>query len=411
MTDRTSRNDIAVTGLGLVTPAGIGVERNWAAIRAARSTAAALDPALAGLPVPISCRVPDFEPDTLLGGRRAHRLDRFVQFALVAAQEALTDAGLDPTTWDGARVAVVLGNASGGTDSFEKQHQVLLREKPQRVTPLLHSLYLPNMLACQLAIEFGATGPNQVVATACASGATAIGIAYDLLALDRCDIVLTGGSEAMITPLVMAGFARMGALSQRSDTPTTASRPFDAERDGFVAAEGAGLLILERTKDARARGARVRARITGHGTSADAHHITAPHPEGRGLEQAIRAALAEAGAAPEDVDYVNAHGTSTPLNDLAEAQTLSRLLPHGPLVSSTKGVTGHLLGAAGAVEAAYTVLAVERGVVPPTANLYTQDPKIDITAPRAETAHPVRLALSNSMGFGGQNTVLAVSPA
>lgn len=411
MTDRSSRNDIAVTGLGLVTPAGIGVERNWAAVRAARCTAAAFDPVLEGLPVPISCRVPDFDPEALLGGRRAHRLDRFVQFALVAAREALTDAGLDPATWDGARVGVVLGNASGGTDSYDRQHRVLLEEKPERVTPLLHTLYLPNMVAAQLAIEFGATGPNQVVATACASGATAIGVARDLLALDRCDIVLTGGCEAILTPLVMAGFARMGALSQRCSSPASASRPFDVERDGFVAAEGAGLLVLERTEDARARRTRVRARITGHATSADAHHITSPHPEGKGLEKAIRSALAEAGAAPEDVDYVNAHGTSTPLNDLAEAQALCRVLPGGPLVSSTKGVTGHLLGAAGAVEAAYTVLAVEHGVVPPTANLRTQDPKIDIVAPLSETVHPIRLALSNSMGFGGQNTVLAVSTA
>ncbi|MFJ2815862.1 beta-ketoacyl-[acyl-carrier-protein] synthase family protein [Streptomyces sp. NPDC087294] len=404
----TSRADLAVTGLGLVTPAGVGVERNWAAIRAARSTAAALDPLLSELPVPFSCRVPGFDPEALLGGRRAHRLDRFVQFALVAAAEAVSDAGLDPAAWDGARVGVVLGNASGGTQTFEEQHTVLLEQKPQRVTPLLLAMYLPNMLAGQVAMEFGATGPNLVVATACASGSTAIATACDLLTLGRCDVVLTGGSEALITPLVMAGFARMGALSRRSDDPGGASRPFDAERDGFVAGEGAGLLVLERTADARARGARVRARITGHGSTADAHHITAPHPEGHGLEQAMRRALAEADAGPEDVGYVNAHGTSTPLNDLAEARTLRRVLPHGPLVSSTKGVTGHLLGAAGAIEAAYTVLAVEHGVVPPTANLTAPDPEIDLALPTTGTPHRIGLALSNSMGFGGQNTVLAV---
>lgn len=405
----THRADIAVTGLGLVTPAGVGVERNWAAIRAARSTAAALDPVLEDLPVPISCRVPGFDPEALLGGRRAHRLDRFVQFALVAAHEAVTDAGLDPAAWDGARVGVVLGNASGGTQTFEQQHTVLREQKPQRVTPLLLAMYLPNMLAGQVAMEFGATGPNLVVATACASGSTAIATACDLLTLDRCDVVITGGSEALITPLVMSGFARMGALSQRRDDPGRASRPFDSTRDGFVAAEGAGLLVLERTPDARARGARVRARIAGHGSTADAHHITAPHPDGHGLEQAIRLALAEADAAPEDVDYVNAHGTSTPMNDLAEARTLRRILPNGPLVSSTKGVTGHLLGAAGAIEAAYTVLAIEHGVVPPTANLTMPDPQIDITLPTAQTPCRIGLALSNSMGFGGQNTVLAVS--
>lgn len=407
----TPGTDTAVTGLGLVTPAGIGAERNWAAIRAARATAAAPDPALADLPVRISCRVPGFDAEALLGGRRAHRLDRFVQFALVAAHEAVSDAGLDPGTWDGARVGVVLGNAGGGTQTFESQHQVLLTEKPQRVTPLLLAMYLPNMLAGQVAMEFGARGPNLVVATACASGATAIATARDLLALDRCDIVLTGGSEALVTPLIMAGFARMGALSRRDDDPRGASRPFDADRDGFVAGEGAGLLVLERTADARARGARVRARITGHGSSADAHHITSPHPEGHGLEQAIRRALAETGAAPRDVAHVNAHGTSTPMNDLVEARTLRRVLPDGPHVSSTKGVTGHLLGAAGAVEAAYTVLAVQHGVVPPTANLTTPDPEIDITLTTTETPRTIGLALSNSMGFGGQNTVLAVSPA
>ncbi|WP_416974726.1 beta-ketoacyl-[acyl-carrier-protein] synthase family protein [Streptomyces sp. 4F14] len=404
------RFDTAVTGLGLVTPAGIGVERNWAAVRAAAGTAAAPDPGLADLPVAISCRVPGFDAEALLGARRAHRLDPFVRFALVAAYEAVADAGLDPGTWDGARVGVVLGNASGGTRTFEREHRVLLEERPQRVTPLLHALYLPNMLAGQVAIELGVTGPNLVVATACASGATAVATARDLLALDRCDIVLTGGSEALLTPLVMAGFARMGALSRRCDDPAGASRPFDAGRDGFVAGEGAGLLVLERTADARARGARVRARITGSGTTADAHHVTAPHPGGAGLEQAVRLALAEAGAGARDVGYVNAHGTSTPLNDRVEARTLRRVLPYAPPVSSTKGVTGHLLGAAGAVEAAYTVLAVQYGVVPPTANLVTPDPEIDLRLPTAQTSGAIGLALSTSMGFGGQNTVLAVAP-
>lgn len=405
----TVRTDAAVTGLGLVTPAGVGVERNWSEVCEARGTAAALDPELDGMPVPLACRVAGFDADALLGGRRAHRLDRFVQFALVAAREALADSGLDPVTWDGARVGVVLGNAGAGLQTYEGQHRVLLDEKPQRVTPLLLAMYLPNMLAGQVAIEFGATGPNLVVATACASGTTAIATACDLLALGRCDVVLTGGSEAMVTPLAMSGFANMGALSKRSEDPERASRPFDADRDGFVAGEGAGLLVLERAADVRARGGRVRARIVGHGSTADAHHVTAPHPDGQGLEQAIRLALADAGAGPEDVSYVNAHGTSTPLNDLAEARTLRRVVPGGPPVSSTKGVTGHLLGAAGAIEAAYTVLAIENGLVPPTANLLNQDPEIDINTAGTPTPHDIGLALSNSMGFGGQNAVLALS--
>ncbi|MGY1502765.1 beta-ketoacyl-[acyl-carrier-protein] synthase family protein [Streptomyces sp. QTS52] len=402
--------DIAVTGLGLVTPGGVGVEASWAAVCDGRP-AARLDPTLADNPVRISCRVPGFDPERLLSARRAHRLDRFVQFALVAAHEAVADAGLDPQTWDGARVGVVLGCADGGPGTVEEQHHVLREQGAHRVSPLLLPMQLPNMLAGQTAIEFGATGPNLVVATACASGATAIGTARDLLALGRCDIVLAGGSEAMITPLVMAGFAQMGALSRREDDPATASRPFDIDRDGFVAGEGAGILVMERVEDARARGAHIHGRIVGYGATADAHHMTSPHPDGAGVEAAVRAALADAGADPDDVQHVNAHGTSTPLNDLAEGRMIRRTLQGDPLVTSTKGVTGHLLGAAGAVEAAFTLLSIEREMVPPVANLSIPDPRIEVKLALNATSMPIDLALSNSCGFGGQNTVLAVAPA
>ncbi|MFE0043483.1 beta-ketoacyl-[acyl-carrier-protein] synthase family protein [Streptomyces albireticuli] len=402
--------DVAVTGLGLVTPGGVGVGPSWAAVCGGRS-AAAVDPALEDHVVRLSCRVPGFDAEELLGARRAHRLDRFVQFALVAAREAIADAGLDPATWDGARVGVVLGCADGGPGTVEEQHHVLRDRGPAKVSPLLLPMQLPNMLAGQTAMEFGATGPNLVVATACASGATAIGTARDLLALDRCDVVLAGGSEAMITPLVMAGFAQMGALSRREDEPAAASRPFDADRDGFVAGEGAGVLVLERTADARARGAAVRGRVVGYGASADAHHMTRPHPEGAGVEQAMRAALADAGADPADVRHVNAHGTSTPLNDLVEATAVSRLLTAGPLVTSTKGVTGHLLGAAGAVEAVFSVLTAEHGLVPPTANLRRLDPRMDIEVAAAPTGAHAELVLSNSCGFGGQNATLVIAAA
>ncbi|WP_405773527.1 beta-ketoacyl-[acyl-carrier-protein] synthase family protein [Streptomyces sp. NBC_01538] len=402
--------DIAVTGVGLVTPAGTSTAATWAAVRAGRPTAA-LDPTLEGNSVRLSCRVPGFDADALLGARRALRLDRFVQFALVAAQEAVADAGLDPGSWDGARVGVVMGSADGGPGTVEEQHLVLITEEARRVSPLLLPMQLPNMLAGQLAIALGARGPNLVVATACASGATAVGTARDLLTLDRCDIVLAGGSEAMITPLVMAGFAQMGALSAREHDPDSASRPFDVERDGFVAAEGAGVLVLERAADARARSARVRGRVVGYGASADAHHVTSPHPQGVGAESAVRAALADAGAAASEVGHVNAHGTSTPLNDLAEGQMLSRVLTGSPLVTSTKGVTGHLLGAAGAVEAALTVLSLEQGVVPPTAGLSCLDPRLDIEVATTATATRAELALCNSFGFGGQNAVLAIAAA
>ncbi|OAP22975.1 MULTISPECIES: beta-ketoacyl synthase [Amycolatopsis] len=398
--------EVAVTGLGLVTPAGIGVAANWAAVCAGEPTAA-WDAAVSQL----SCRVPGFDADELLGPRRALRLDRFAQFALVAAGEAIADAGLDPETWDGARVGVVLGCADGGPGTVEAQHRVYLGEGAHRVSPLLLPMQLPNMLAGQVAMQFGARGPNLVVATACASGATAVGVACDLLALDRCDLVLAGGSEAMLTPLAVTGFARMGALSERFGEPHRASRPFDADRDGFVAGEGAGVLVLERSADARARGATAHARVLGHGASADAHHITKPEPRGRGGEAAVLAALADAGAGPCEVSHVNAHGTSTPANDRAEAVMLARTLPHRPLVTSTKGVTGHLLGAAGAVEAVYAVLSTENRIVPPTANLERRDPEIDLDVATAATPVRIELALSNSFGFGGQNAVLAIAPA
>ena len=397
----------AVTGLGLVTPAGIGVEASWAGVLAGASTAS-YDPALDGISVDFDCRVDGFDGSALLGAKRARRLDRFVQLLLVAAHEAVADAGLDPDGWDGARVAVVMGCGMGGSATWEAQHRTLLERGPDRVSPLLIPMLIPNMAAGEVAIDLHAFGPNLATATACASGATAIGTALDLLRAGRCDVVVTGGTEAGLTPLSIAGFAKMGALSARRDDPTHASRPFDVDRDGFVAAEAAGVLVLEREDDARARGARIRGRVAGYGASADAHHQTAPDPDGAGAERALRMALADAGLAPEDVGHVNAHGTSTPYNDRTEAAVLRRVLGSDVPVTSTKGVTGHALGAAGAIEAAFTVLALEHGVVPPTANLESQDPECDVDvvakAPREVTADA---AVSDSFGFGGQNAVLA----
>ncbi|MFI7209851.1 beta-ketoacyl-[acyl-carrier-protein] synthase family protein [Micromonospora maritima] len=399
---------VAVTGLGLVTPAGIGVTRSWERVVAGDPTAEH-DDALAGNPVDISCRVPDFAPSALLGGPTARRLDRFVQFALVAVREALADAGLDHRTWDGARVGVVLGCADGGPGTVEAEHRVLLADSPGAVSPLLLPKQLPNMLAGWVCIDIGATGPSLVVATACASGGTAVGLARDLLLADRCDVVVAGGSEAMVTPLVMAGFAQMGALSRRLDDPKTACRPFDVDRDGFVAGEGAGILVLERPADAAARGARVRAMVRGFGATADAHHMTQPDPAGRGVEAAMRAALRDADLGGADVDHVNAHGTGTPQGDLVEAAALRRVLGRRPLLTSTKGVTGHMFGAAGAVEAAFSVLAVQRDVVPPTAGLATLDPRVELAVPTTSTPARLDVALSTSMGFGGQNAALVVT--
>jgi 3-oxoacyl-[acyl-carrier-protein] synthase II len=408
--DRADRDDrdVAVTGLGMVTPAGLGVPANWTRILDA-TPAATQDPALAGMPVDFDCRVPGFDADELIGRRQAWRLDRYEQLALVAAREAIQDAGLDPGSWAPGRVGVVIGTALGGTSTFERQQRNLRDGGVGEVSPLLIPMAATNMVAGYIAIDCGAHGPNLVTTTACASGATAIGTARDLLRSGACDVVITGGVEACLSPTVVAAFTRMRALSRRGADPAAASRPFDSDRDGFVIAEGAGILVLERVAYARARGARIRARISGYGASADAFHPTAPDPEGGGTARAIRAALSDAGVRPEDVDHVNAHGTSTQQGDLAEGRMLRRVLGGRPAVTSTKGVVGHTLGAAGAIEAACTVLSVQHGVVPPTANLDSLDPAIEVDVVSKVPRHlPIGVALSNSFGFGGQNAVLVV---
>ncbi|RKS79668.1 3-oxoacyl-[acyl-carrier-protein] synthase II [Actinomadura pelletieri DSM 43383] len=405
------RADIAVTGIGLVTAAGIGTSETWDGVCAARSTAAT-DPGLAGLPVDFSCVVPGFSPAEHVGRRSSLTQDRHAQLAFPAAREAVADAGLDPSTWDGARVAIVVGNGAGGYHSSTRQHERLLNQGPQAVSALLIPLIAPNMVAGHLAMEFGATGPNFVTATACASGATAIGVAMRLLERGDCDIVLAGGTEAPVNPLLVTGFTQMGALSRRVAEPAAASRPFDADRDGFVIGEGSGILVLERAADARARGARIRARLAGYGASADAHHMTAPDPEGTHVERAVLNALAEADATPADVDHVNAHGTSTPLNDAAEAGVIGRLFGEKPAVTSAKGVLGHTLGAAGAIEAALTVLSIEHALVPPTANHEVPGPGIDIDIVAGKPRkRDIDVAVSHSFGFGGQNAVLVFTGA
>lgn len=407
----TSDRSVCVTGLGLVTPAGMGVDASWHGVLAGQGLAAA-DPALAGVSVDMSCRVPGFDAEVLLGRKASRRLDRFVQLGVVAAREAVADAGLDPQTWDGARVGVVIGCGMGGAATWEQQHSKMLADGPGKVSPLLIPMLVPNMVAGQLAMDLQALGPNLVTATACASGATAIGVARDLLRSGACDIVLAGGTEAGLTPLAIAGFAQMGALSTRTDDPQAASRPFDMGRDGFVAAEAAGMLVLERPADAAARGARVRASLAGYGASADGHHVTAPDPDGAGAARAMNAALDDAGLSPRDIVHVNAHGTSTPLNDAAESQTIRRVIGDHVSVTSTKGVTGHALGAAGAIEAAFTVLTVQHGIVPPTANLDSQDPQIDLdVVSKAPRTSEISAAMSDSFGFGGQNAVLVVTAA
>lgn len=398
----------AITGLGLVTPAGIGVAENWRRVLSGESTAA-IDELLKGLPVEISCRIPNFQSEDL-DVPNSWQWDRFAQFALLAAQEALRDAGLEPGHWkDSSRVAVIIGSGGGGAATMEEQHAMLLTAGADDISSLTLPMGLLNMAAGQVAIALGARGPCFAPCSACASGATAIGLGKDLLRNGVADIVVAGGAEALITRFYVSAFARMRALSRTTDA-RTASRPFDAARDGFVIGEGAGIVVLESEDHARSRGARIRGRLLGYGASADAHHVTSPHPEGRGALLAMQAALRDAGIEAAEVGYINAHGTSTQGNDVVEAAAIRELFGNQVPVSSTKGVTGHLLGAAGAIEAVYAVLAMADGKAPPTANLTNPDPKIDIDlihgAPRRLDTH---IALSNSFGFGGQNVSLIVS--
>ncbi|GAA3917801.1 beta-ketoacyl-[acyl-carrier-protein] synthase family protein [Streptomyces lacrimifluminis] len=403
--------DIAVTGLGLVTPAGLTPEANWATLCAGRSTAAA-DPVLHGLPVDFSCQITGLDAEAELG-RITRRLDDFIQFAMVAARRAVRDAALDPHTWRAERVGVVLGVGGTSLTAYEKAFQHLSAGHPDRVSPLSVPRSNPNMAAGEVAIDLGARGPNFSVSTACASGATAIGVARDLLRSGTCDIVLAGGTESARSRMTAACFARMRALSRRRDQPHLASRPFDSARDGFVLGEGAAVLVLEPLTAARSRGVSVQALLRGFGSSADAHHPITPHPEGRGVIQAVTTALEDAGCRPQDIGHINAHGTSTPTNDTVEAAALTRIFgDQPPPVTAPKGVIGHSLGAAGAIEAAYTVLALRHASIPPVANFEFQDGdhKLDIVAasPRPLTTGT---GISCSFGFGGQNAVLLFEAA
>ncbi|TDD98139.1 beta-ketoacyl-[acyl-carrier-protein] synthase family protein [Actinomadura rubrisoli] len=406
-----SRRDVAITGLGLITPAGTGVAAAWTGLCDGRPTADHHGD-LTGLDVDYACAVEDLEPETRLGRRLARRLDRICQLALIAAQEAVRDSGHDPATWDGSRVGVVLGCAATGVHTWETAMERMCEGGPRKVSPVAITQYLPNMAAAEVSIALGAGGPSFTVASACASGASAVHLARELLLSGAADIMISGGSAAELTPLTVTCFDRLGALARRPDKPQTAARPFEADRNGFVMGEGASVLVLERAADARAREARSHATLVGCGVTDDCYHPTAPQPDGRGAERAVRLALADAGAGPSDVGHVNAHGTGTRLNDAVEARVLETVLPAGVPVTSIKGTIGHTLGAAGAVEAAAAALSLREGLIPPTANLDRQDPEIalDVVA-GAPRRTPDGLVLSNSFGFGGHNVVLALAPA
>lgn len=406
-----SLDPILITGLGAVTPAGVGVKESWATVNRGVSMAAT-DPRLVGLPVDFSCAVPGFDGKALLGRRVSSRVDIVTQYAMVAAREAVADAGHDPEDWDGARVAVIVGNSFGGCITYEKEHANFLSNGPGVVSPSLMVTAPVNMNAGYLSTDLHATGPGMVVSTACASGGTAIALARTFLDTNACDIAVAGGAECFLTPTTIASLANLGAMSSRSHDPAAASRPFDQARDGFVAGEGAGFVVLEREADAGARGARGHARLLGHGLTADGYHPSAPDPKGAGVRRAVASALAMAGLSGSDIAHVNAHGTSTPKNDELESEIIAAMYPGNPIVTSTKGAIGHLIGAAGAVEAIFTALAIEHGQVPPTANLETVDPKIEADVASGHTVHrDIPFAVSHSFGFGGQNAVLVLGAA
>jgi len=406
---------VAVTGLGLVTPVGNTAADSWSALVAGRSGAGPItrfDPAR--LPVRFACEVKGFEPGLYLEKKEIRRYDLFAQFAIAAAAQAVNDACLDKS-WDQVdlkRVGVIIGSGTGGLATFEEQCQIYLEKGPDRVSPFFVPMFMANVASALVSMRYGAKGPNYCTVSACATSGHAVGDALRIIQHGEADLMIAGGAEAAITPLALASFANMKALSERNDDPATASRPFDKDRDGFVMGDGAGAVILEEWEHAQRRGAKIYAEAAGYGMTADAYHITAPAPDGAGAQDAMRLAMKDGNIRPEQVGYVNAHGTSTPYGDAAETAAVKAVFgPHAKklVFGSTKSMTGHLLGAAGALEFAVCALAIRDGVIPPTINQFTPDPACDLdSAPNKAVKRQVEVALSNSFGFGGHNVTLAL---
>ncbi|RIK45174.1 MAG: beta-ketoacyl-[acyl-carrier-protein] synthase II [Chloroflexi bacterium] len=408
------RRTVVVTGVGCVSAVGIGREAAWEAILRGEGGVREIRRFDAsGFPVRIAAEVQGFEPARYLDAKDARRTDRFIQFAVAAAREALEHAALDITAANADRVGVIIGSAMGGIETFEQGIHTLSTKGPSRVSPFFIPMFLADMASGIVSIQLGARGPNMATVSACASGAHAIGEAAATIARGDADVMLAGGSEAAVTPASVAGFAAAGALSNRNDDPEHASRPFDAERDGFVIGEGGAVLVLEALEHAQSRGAKPLAVMAGYASTADASHIVQPSPDGEGATRAMRLAIADAGLAPSQISAVNAHGTSTRLNDRLETQSLKAVFDgKAPPVSSTKGATGHLLGAAGAIEAVFAVLTVRDQILPPTINYHVPDPECDLDYVPNEP-RPARVAhiISNSLGFGGHNVTLVFSEA
>jgi 3-oxoacyl-[acyl-carrier-protein] synthase II len=407
---------VVITGLGAVTPLGNDVESTFSALLEGKSGAGPITAFDAtGYDTTFACEVKGFQIDPWADKKEARRMDNFVQYGVASAGMALKDAGLDLAKENLERIGVLVGSGIGGLRVIEAQHKVLLEKGPSRVNPFLIPMLISNMAPGQIAIQFGLKGPNSCVATACATGNHAIGDAMQIVARGDADVMVAGGTESTITPLAVSGFNAARALSTRNAEPTLASRPFDSERDGFVMGEGAGILILEELERAKARGARIYAEILGYGLSDDAFHMTAPPEDGEGGARAMKMALGNAHLNPQDVDYINAHGTSTPVGDKAETRAIKAIFGDHAIskkawVSSTKSMTGHLLGAAGGVEAVVCVKTLQTGKVHPTINLTKPDPECDLDyVPLTARERQVRTAVSNSFGFGGHNASLVFS--
>ena len=408
-----AKRRVVVTGTGLVTPLGIGTDKSWQNICAGKSGVSHITRFdVSDYGAKIGAEVKDFNPVDFIEPKLAKHLDPFVQYAVAAAGMSLEKAGLTIDESNANRVGVFTGNGIGGLTSIEKTHQTLMEKGPRRVTPFFIPMAISNMSAGQVSIIYGAKGPNLSLTTACAAGTHAVGEAFRSISRGDCDVAITGGSEATICPLAVGGFNSMKALSQRNDEPEKASRPFDKDRDGFVISEGAGMMILEELEYAKARGANILAEVIGFGLSGDGYHMAAPPEDGNGAVRCMQMALADADLAPEDIDYINAHGTSTPLNDVVETKAIKAVFgehAYKLAISSTKSMTGHMLGGAGGIESVFLAMSIADQIIPPTINLENPDSECDLDyVPNTARQTSIRVAISNSFGFGGTNAVLVM---
>ena len=399
---------VVITGLGMVTPLGTGVEKNWESLCSGKSVIGQITKFdTADFKSTIAAEVTDFNASDFLDKQQLRRFDIFIHYGVASARMAMEDSGLKITPDNCRKIGCLTGSGLGGLSMIESFHKILMEKGPGKVSPFFIPGIIPNMLPGQIAIEFGAQGPNSSIETACAASSHAVGESFRLVQDGIADAMITGGSEAVITPLAFAGFCSMRALSTRNDEPEKASRPFDKDRDGFVMGEGSGILIIEELDHALERCAKIYAEIAGYGLSGDAYHVSAPHPEGDGAVNCMAMAIESAGLKPDDVDYINAHGTSTQLNDLSETKAVKKLFgehAYKLAISSTKSMTGHLLGGTGGVEAIYSALIIKNGIIPPTINYETPDPECDLDyVPNEARKAQVKVAMSNSFGFGGTN--------